>query len=51
MSVGEVEKLEGNSFLVRGHAEGREKHVDESGIARTFAETVVLERGKRNGRI
>jgi hypothetical protein len=36
MTVGEIQELEGNALLVRGTAQGGEKHVDQAGVAGAF---------------
>ena len=45
MAIREIEELKGDSFLVSGYAERREKHVDQTSIAGSFGEPVVLEGG------
>lgn len=48
VSICEIEKLEGNAFLVRGDAEGGKKHVNEASIAGPFGQAIVLEGCERN---
>jgi hypothetical protein len=47
--VGKIKELERNSFLVGCNTNGREQHVYQSSIARTFGEAIVLEGGERHG--
>lgn len=45
VSVGEVEELEGNPFLVGSAADVVEEQVDEAGVAGPFGQAVILEGG------
>lgn len=51
VSVGEIEELQWDAFLVGGAAQGGEQHVDQARVARPFGEAAVLERREWHGGI